>query len=348
MGVLWHDGAVTSTPAAATAAPVNLIVGKEGLLIDRARLSIVQAVRRSAATDSDPDGRNIPLTQLRGGDLTYNELIDLLSPSLFGEDRIVVLTDCQDAGKEPAALIVDSVKEPADGVTIIIQHSGEGRQKKMVADLRKAAPSAAVFEAEALKARDLPGFVQNEFRSRGKRANGDVVDALLDSVGSDLRELSTAIDQLIADTEGKVTVTAVRTYYGATAEVSGFAVAELALTGQTSEAISQTRRAIQIGVPHVLMASAITGMVGDVARLHGVGRVSAKDAKRFGMPPWKLDKTQRLAQRWSTPAVARAMKVAADLDADIKGNARNFDYALEKAVFEISQLASQSHRAGRR
>src|SRR5699024_10973010 len=130
------------------------------------------------------------------------------------------LTDCQDAGKEPAGLIVDSVKNPADGVTLIIQHSGEGRQKKMVADLRKAAPSAAVFEAEALKARDLPGFVQNEFGSRGKRVNGDVVDALLDSVGSDLRELSTAIDQLIADTDGKVTVTAVRTYYGATAEVS--------------------------------------------------------------------------------------------------------------------------------
>ena len=42
-------------------APVNVIVGKEGLLIDRARLAIIAAVRRSAATAGDrADGRPGP------------------------------------------------------------------------------------------------------------------------------------------------------------------------------------------------------------------------------------------------------------------------------------------------
>ena len=113
-------------------APVNLIVGKEELLKDRARLAIVAAVRAQAATESDPGGRSVPVTTIRAGDMTTVDAVELFSPSLFGDDRIVVVTDCQDAGKEPAKLLMDSVKDPAPGITLILLHSGEGRQKKMV------------------------------------------------------------------------------------------------------------------------------------------------------------------------------------------------------------------------
>lgn len=327
-------------------APVNLIVGKEGLLIDRARLAIIAAVRRTAATAAtagDPDGRAVPVTQLRGGDVTTTELVELLSPSLFGEDRVVVLTDCDAAGKEPAGLIVDAAKDPAPGITLILQHSGEGRQKKMVTDLRKA--GAELFEAQELKNRELPDFVRGEFAAHRLRVSPDVVTALLDSVGSDLRELATAVSQLAADTGGEVTVQAVRTYYGGTAEVSGFEVAELALRGQGAEALAQARRALQLGVPHVLLASALSGMVGDVARLHAARGINPnRDARTYGMAPWKLEKTQKLAQRWSTPAIARAAEIIAELDAGVKGWAADPEFAVEKAVTDIAELARQSHR----
>ncbi|WP_448851289.1 DNA polymerase III subunit delta [Corynebacterium sp. 335C] len=332
-------GRVTQT----TPAPVNLIVGKEGLLIDRARLAIVAAVRKAAATDSDPEGRQVPLDQLRAGNVTLVELTDLLSPSLFGEDRIVVLTECDEAGAEPAKLIVDAAKDPVPGITLILQHSGGGRQKKMVPELRKA--GAALFEAEEVKARDLPNFVRAELDRNGVKASGQTVNTILDAVGSDLRELATAIAQLAADTGGKITPTAVRTYYGASAEVSGFEVAELALTGQAAEALAKMRRAVQLGVAPVLLASAVTRMTGEVARLHGVRSVNPnRDAATYGMPPWKLKKTHGLARAWSTPAMARAVQVAADLEFDVKGGTRNVGYALETAVLEIARLARESHR----
>lgn len=324
------------------AAPVNLIVGKEGLLIDRARLAIMAAVRRAAATPADPEGQSVPVTNLRAGDVTTTELVDLLSPSLFGEDRIIVLTDCDAAGKEPADLIVQAAGDPAPGITLILQHSGEGRQKKMVAALRKA--GAELFEATELKRNQLPEFVRGEFESHGLRVSRDVVDALLDSVGSDLRELATAVSQLVSDTGGKVGVEDVRTYYGRTAEVSGFEVAELALAGRGPEALALARRALQLGVPHVLLASALSGMVGDVARLHAVRGVGPRDAGRFGMAPWKLEKTHRLARRWSTPSIARAAQIIADLDAGVKGSAADPEYAVEKAVVGIAALANDSHR----
>lgn len=323
-------------------APVNVIVGKEGLLIDRARLAIIAAVRRTAATAGDPDGRSVPVTNLRGGDVTTTELVELLSPSLFGEDRIIVLTDCDAAGKEPAGLIVDAAADPAPGITLILQHSGEGRQKKMVAELRKT--GAELFEAHEIKNKDLPGFVRGEFQAHRLRVSPDIIEALLDSVGTDLRELSTAVSQLVADTGGDVTVESVRTYYGRTAEVSGFEVAELAVTGRGPEALALARRAMQVGVPHVLLAAALSGMVGDIARLHAVRGVNSRDAGRFGMPPWKLEKTQRLASRWSTPTIARAAEIIAELDASVKGWAQDPEYAVEKAVVDIAALSHASHR----
>lgn len=332
-------GSVTQTMPA----PVNLIVGKEELLIDRARLAIIAAVRRAAATDSDPEGRTVPVTELRGGDLTVPELTDLLSPSLFGEDRVVVLTSCDEAGAEPAKLITSAATDPVPGITLVIQHSGGGRQKKMVPALRKA--GAALFEAEEVKARDLPGFVRAELGSLGVRASGQTVTAILDAVGSDLRELATACAQLASDTEGTVTPTAVRTYYGASAEVSGFDVAELALTGHADQALARMRRAIHIGVEPVLLVAAVTRMTGEVARLHGVRSVNGnRDARTYGMAPWKLEKTHRLARNWSTPAIAQAMTTAAELEYLVKGGTRNVGYALEHAVLEIARLANESHR----
>ena len=60
-------------------APVNVIVGKEGLLIDRARLAIIAAVRRSAATAGDPDGRSVPITDLRGTEAYRRDLAGVLT-----------------------------------------------------------------------------------------------------------------------------------------------------------------------------------------------------------------------------------------------------------------------------
>lgn len=324
-------------------APVNLIVGKEELLKDRARLAIVAAVRAQAATESDPGGRSVPVTTIRAGDMTTVDAVELFSPSLFGDGRIVVVTDCQDAGKEPAKLLMDSVKDPAPGITLILLHTGEGRQKKMVADLRKL--GVRFFEAQPLKRNDLPGFVGEEFAAHGVKVRRDVIDTVLDAVGSDLRELATAISQLCADTAGKVTSEAVRTYYGASAEVSGFEIAELALRGRGGEALAKMRRALQLGMAPALLSAAITGMVGDVARLHGARGVNARrDAHRYGMPPWKLEKTQRLASAWSTPAVARAVVVAAQLDADTKGASSTPELSLEQSVLRIAELAHSSHR----
>lgn len=327
---LCNDGGM-NTPALQPA-PVNLIVGEDEFLAERQRQGIVAAARAYTGVS------DLPVEISKASDLTPAELVELVSPSLFAEDRIIAVWGVESVAKEIVDAMEAAIIQPAPGVVLILQHTGKGRNKKLLQTWPQL--GARVYSAAALKPRELTGFVSQEFRDRGVRVGPEVPRYVVDVVGSDLRELASAVSQLVADTQGEVTVEVVRTYYSGKAEVSGFDVAELALTGQVPQAVGAVRRALQVGVAPVLLASALAGMVADIAKVAENRRIdSRKQAAEFGMPPWKLDKTVKLARRWSPAAVARAVQVTARLDADVKGMAENKQFAVEDAVRRVAELA---------
>jgi len=324
--------------AVAQPTPVYLIVGADEFLAERRRQEVVDRARKFTGV---PD---LPVETRKASDIDAGELAELLSPSLFAEDRIVVVSGVADAGKETVQLIENAVVDPAPGVILILHHTGKGRQKALVTALPKKAPKGTltVLSAEELKGREKAAFVDAEFRDAGIRVTPEVTDALLDAVGSNLRELASAISQLVSDTGGNVTAASVNRYYQGSAEVSGFDVAEYAVTGRVDEAVGAARRALQLGVPHVLLASALSAMVGDIAKVHGAGRINSRSqASEYGMPPWKLDKTVRLARQWSAAGVAEAVQVVAELDAGVKGWAADPEYAVEDAVRKVAMLSAK-------
>jgi DNA polymerase-3 subunit delta len=58
------------------------------------------------------------------------------------------------------------------------------------------------------------------------------------------------------------------------------------------------------------------------------------------MPPWRVQKAQRQARRWSRETVCTAMQLVATLNADVKGAAADTDYVLEAAVREVAELVA--------
>jgi DNA polymerase III subunit delta len=60
----------------------------------------------------------------------------------------------------------------------------------------------------------------------------------------------------------------------------------------------------------------------------------------LGMPPWRVQKAQKQARRWSRESVAKAMRLVATLNADVKGAAADADYALESAVRQVAELVA--------
>ncbi|AKK11617.1 DNA polymerase III subunit delta [Corynebacterium uterequi] len=309
-----------------TSTAVHLILGDDEFLAERARRRILSGLDAGVET-----------TTVRAGDLTEPELIELTSPSLFAEDRVIVVTHTELAGKHPTELLLATAVDPGPGITLIIHHTGGGRNKALVKKFEKI---AEVHRADSLKPRDLHNWVTAEFREHGVRPTPDVVHAILEGVGSDPRELASAVSQLVSDTGGEVALADVRRYYQGVAEVSGFDIADLAVSGQTVKAVASTRRALQLGISPVALAAALGSKVGTIARLYSTrGGNPRQLAGVLGMHPFVVEKTLPVARRWSGTAVSRAVVIVADLDARAKGAGGDIDFAVENAVRKIAELA---------
>ncbi len=304
----------------------------EEFLAERALRGIVRDARASAGTE------DVPVDQLRAGEVSVGDIAELLSPSLFADERVVVLESADEAGREAAALIAGAAADLPAGTVLVVIHSGGGRAKALAGRLREL--GARVHEAAPVtKAGPLAAFVRSELRDLQVTADGEIVAALLEAVGSDLRELSAACSQLVADTGGRVDAAAVRRYHSGRAEVSGFEIADKAVTGDVAGAAEAVRWALVRGVSHVLVADALAEAVHAIARVGPLSGHPKKLAGEIGMHSWRIEKAQKQARRWSRDRVATAIGLVAALNGDVKGGAADADYVLEVGVRRVAELA---------
>lgn len=314
-------------------AGLHLVLGDEELLVERAIAGVLRAARASAGT------ADVPVDRLRAGEVSTSELAELLSPSLFADERVVVLEAAAEAGKEAATLIVSAAGDLPPGTMLVVVHSGGGRAKAMADQLKKM--GAEVHNCPKIKwPNERVDFVKNEFRKLKIKVSEDTAQALVDGVGSDIRELAAACSQLVADTNGQVDVVAVRRYHGGKAEVKGWDIADMAVVGDVSGAAEALRWAMLSGEPHVVLADALAEAIHAIARVGPQSGDPYQLASELGMAPKRVQKIQRQSRRWSRERVAQAMQVVAALNADVKGVAADADYALERAVRKVAELAS--------
>jgi DNA polymerase-3 subunit delta len=317
------------------ASQLHLVLGEEELLVERAVASVLKSARQRSG------GADVPVTRVRAGDVGTHDLAELLSPSLFSDERVLVLEAAGEAGKSAADLIAAAAADVPPGTVLVIVHSGGGRAKALATELRKSGAEVHPC-ARITKAAERIDFVRKEFRSLRTKVDDETVTALLDAVGSDVRELASACSQLVADTDGRVDAAAVRRYHSGKAEVKGFDIADKAVTGDVAGAAEALRWAMMRGEPHVVLADALAEAVHTIARVAPLSGDPYRLAADLAMPPWRVQKAQRQARRWSRDKVASAIRVVAALNADVKGAAADADYALESAVRKVAELAAQS------
>ncbi|MFW6639001.1 DNA polymerase III subunit delta [Nocardiopsis algeriensis] len=311
-------------------APITLIVGDEELLVDRAVAAVVAAAR-----EADPD---VDVHDLLPSQVGPSTVVEVTSPSLFGDRRVVVLRSSQDLVKDLAETVTAYLEDPADDVSLVLTHAGGNKGKALLQAAIRAGARRVDCKGPS-KGPERLAFVKGEFSAAGRRISADAAQALLDAVGTDLREIAAACTQLIADTEGQVDAAAVARYHSGRAEASGFTVADRAVEGRLPEALEQLRWSLSVGTAPVLLNSALAGAVRGVAVAASPprGTGDAELAKRAKVPPWKLRTLRQQARGWSPAGISRAMAVVAETDALIKGAGRDPEYALERAVIEIAR-----------
>ena len=327
------------SPVNAPFGTVTLIQGPEGLLAERAVNTLL-----TRAAERVPDAT---VSRVPAGELDRGRLAEITSGSLFSSAAVAVIEQLAELPPELADDVVRLAVQPGADLMLVLIHEGGQKGKAVLDRLRKA--RVDVVDAASVKAWELPQFVAAEVRQRGGRIDRGTAEALVGAVGTDLRSLAAAVAQLLADSEDStVTATGVHRYFAGRAEVSGFAVADHCLDGDSEAALRSLRWALEIGVAPVLMTSAIASGLRNLGKFLGARDENLRDsdvARRVAVPPWKLKDLHRQARGWSTAGVARAIQLTSVADGQVKGASGDAEHALESLVLRVIGCRSRGRQA---
>lgn len=307
-----------------------LVHGPEEVLAERAveRIVGLTGVRADEVERVDAD------------EYSPGALAVLASPSLFSDAKTVVVTGLDKASDALLADALAYVAAPLAEAVVVLWHSGGQRGKALVDAVR--ASGAPVVACDAVRSDgDKLAFASAELRRAKRRADPEALRALVDAVGSDLRELAAACAQLIADTTGPIGADDVRRYHGGRIEASGFQVADAAVSGNAGEAVALLRHALATGVDPVPLVAALAARLRVLAKVGALRGRGSDAARELSLAPWQVDRAQRELRHWTPEGLAAAITAVAQADADVKGETRDAHYAVERAVLAIASAAGR-------
>lgn len=315
----------------AVLAPVVLVHGAEGLLVDRAVERLVGLAR-----EQDPETEK---TAVQAALYQSGMLSVLTSPSLFAEPRVVVVESVEATTDALMTDVIAYLSQPADDVVLVLEHRGGVRGKKMLDAVR--ASGAPVITCDPIKKdAEKVAFASAEFRRGGRRASAGAVRALVEAVGSDLRELASSCSQLMADSEKAIDEAAVARYYGGRVEATGFRVADAAIAGEAGQAVALLRHALDTGADPVPVVAALAMKLRTLAKVAGM-RGRGGSASDLGLAPWQVDRARKDLAGWTPEGLATAITATAQADAEVKGAGRDPVFAVERAVLTVARSAGR-------
>ena len=306
-------------------APIVLVSGAESFLADRATQRIREILRDADAS--------LEVSDLDASSYVPGELLTLASPSLFGEPRLIRVSDVEKCNDEFLLEMLDYAESPDPDTTVVLRHGGGVRGKKLLDTLRSGTGAAVEVVCAELKSdNDKFDFAGNEFRLAGRKIAPSALRSLVQAFSGSGSELANACQQLIADAEGEITDRTVEDYYGGRIEATAFKVVDSAVVGRLGDALVTLRHALQSGADPVPIVATFAAKLRLMAKLYGERRSSGELAGALGAAPWQIDRARKDLSGWSETGLGNAIEVIAQTDANVKGASRDPIYALERMV----------------
>lgn len=295
-------------------AHVVLAVGKEAILIQQ----VIEGVM-SSARKADPSAVRQDIAA--DDETAAGELVNALSPSLFGELTVIVLQGIDSATDDVSAILLAALSDLPEHVRLVVTHPGGVKGKKLLDTIRKA----KVLEAncEALKAKDLDAALIAEFKKHNRKATSGAITTLKTSIGSGLGELLAAVSQLCADVEVDVIdEVEVARYYAGVVGVMGWDLSDAMWNAQPVELLEKFRWVMTndsgAAVPSVSAIS--SGLRSLIKYASAPANMSENElAPLVGVPPWKLKFLRAQKAKWHPDQLAVAARLLALADRSSKG-----------------------------
>lgn len=255
--------------------PVVLFWGESRFLLREAAAA--------AAEDTRP-------TEVPGGEWRPGVLADLATPSLFGEERALIVSDLQDAPTEAVEGVARYALEPSTGSRLILTCTVSGRAKGPPAKVAKMLQGRAKIRRVAVEKRDLPGWVRDRARRHGTTATPRGASALVETVGEDPAVLDRSVAQLADAFQGEgVTPATVAAQFRGFGERRIYELCDAAFSGNAPGALRSLAGMLEAGEQPLAVLGGIAARLRDLLRVRDLPPA---------MPPKELARAAGLRFDW--------------------------------------------------
>jgi DNA polymerase III subunit delta len=300
---------------------VYLLAGEE-FLVEEA----LEQVRAEAGTDA--------LSEITvSGNVTVPEMVTALeTPSLLGGRRMVIVRDAEGLTKEALQALAEYLESPSPHSVLVLVAGGRTRLDSSVKKLGR------VINLNAPKGRSLVSWLRRRATERTMKLDDRAGWALIDSVGTDLRELDSALTQLETrlGAGARVGVAEVRNAFARSADQRIYVFTDAVGDRRLALAMTSLRRLLNQGEDPLVLFGALTAQVRRMlrARRHAdQGGSTVGDA--LGLPTWRAERLSKQARLYRENELTDALQTLAATDLEIKGGDLPPEAALERAVLHI-------------
>jgi DNA polymerase-3 subunit delta len=274
---------------------------------------------------------------------------DLSTPSLFGEDRGLVLTSAEDLPEDALAEVARHAPDPPPRTRLVLAAVVGSRAKGPPRALSKAVGSGAEVRRVALERRDLPGWVRGRTRDLGLKADGRGITALIETVGEDPAILHQAIRQVAAvNPPGGLTEESVAAQFRGFGDRRVWEVCDAAFSGNARTALRSLAGMLEAREEPLLVLGGIASRLRDLIRVRSLppGMSQAQVAKAAGLRfDWQARRYVEQARRFAEEDLAALHADVVEADRTLKQGGAG-DVVLSIVVTRIAAAAAPPVHAG--
>jgi DNA polymerase-3 subunit delta len=305
-----------------------------------------EAVAKVVAAYLDPATRDFNFDQLRGGDVTADDLASIVAtPPMMAEHRVVVVRDAQGLSVKAREVVEAVAKSTDPGLILVLSAVIPGGSKaKFYDELKKHAVSV---EYGQLSQDDAPGWVMETAREElGVEVDPEAARALVGGIGVDLGTLGSELRKLAAYAQDRkrVTLDDVRAVGGIIPRQDRWAWFDMISERRFRDALQTLPILLESGENGVGLVIGMGGQLLKVALVCAGGQQALeRELKPF--QKWMARRIVPVARKWTLPEVDQALAELLRTDRLLKSASLSDRQALEELLLRMWAIGRTDRQA---
>jgi len=288
---------------------VTLLWGEDAFLLRETALQLLGDLRA---------------TEVDAGEWQGSELQDLATPSLFGEPRALLVTDCRSLPKDAIGELAAYLSAPDPTAPLVLTCTTAERGKPPAALVKIVEPIGRVQQLQ-IQRKELEPWLVQRAKTAGLELTPPAARTLVDTLGEDIGQLAAAVEQLQGAFQGQqVTPKQIHQQFRGLGEQKTWDLCDKAFGKDLPGAIRSLRSIEEGGDDPLMILGGIAARLRDLMRVRALpDRLPpAQLAKEAGLRfDWQARRYQQQARNFSIEQLVAIHQQVAETDRALKSGA---------------------------